>query len=245
MASATSLVVGGGSSLSKHSEDKTADASASASASSEVSLSSLLEIRGKTESHRNLIVGHLSQHHIDTMSSQLDLTPIQYLQNQSSSLSDLAARAHLGKFGISGPVAMNPIAALSGGQKARLALAAACLRSPHILLLDEPTNHLSMDSIEALAEAVRSFEGTAIVISHNQWFLNATCDELLLVRGGKASLVHTPIQALNDRKHAASGQGNQQKGKKGDRDAEVRATSACDYSFAELLASYVSSQAIE
>lgn len=197
-----------------------------------------LELKGKTESHRNLIVGHLSQHHIDTMSSQLDLSPIQYLQTKADgdSLSDLAARAHLGKFGISGPVAMNPIAALSGGQKARLALAVSCLRSPHILLLDEPTNHLSMESIEALAEAVRCFEGTAIIISHNEWFLNATCDELLLVRGGKVSVVRSPIEKMpvSERKPRKKGEV-----------IEVRATTISNYSFAELLTSYVSSQHVD
>lgn len=85
-------------------------------------------------SHRNLRIGILSQHHIDAMADHLDSTPLQYLQSRAvalggaaKTLSEFEGRAHLGRFGLSGPVVTQVIASLSGGQKARLTLAIACL----------------------------------------------------------------------------------------------------------------------
>jgi len=65
----------------------------------------------------------------------------------------------LGKFGLSGVLALQPVETLSGGQKSRLAFAELAWRQPHILLLDEPTNHLDVETIEAMAMALNKFEG--------------------------------------------------------------------------------------
>lgn len=72
---------------------------------------------------------------------------------------------------------MQPILKLSGGQKARVVFVAIALSHPHILLLDEPTNHLDMQSIDALCEAVTSFGGGVVVISHDSTLLDALCDD--------------------------------------------------------------------
>lgn len=66
-------------------------------------------------------------------------------------------RRHLGRFGITGDLAMQNISTLSGGQKSRVALTVMCYPGPNFLVLDEPTNHLDVDTIEALSIAIKRF----------------------------------------------------------------------------------------
>lgn len=91
-------------------------------------------------------------------------------------------RAHLGRFGLGGGVFPDQrIHTLSGGQKCRVCLAAALYRQPHLLILDEPTNHLDLETTDALVDAIRSFNGGVLVVSHDQHLLSTACDELYAV----------------------------------------------------------------
>ena len=94
------------------------------------------------------------------------------------------ARKYLGRFGLSGDLALNPIGVLSGGQKSRLAFAELAWRSPHILLLDEPTNHLDIETIEALAMALNHFEGGVVFVTHDERLIEMVADELWVVNKG-------------------------------------------------------------
>ena len=76
------------------------------------------------------------------------------------------------------------VAQLSGGEKARLLMGLATFDGPHLLILDEPTNHLDIDSRSALAEAINEFSGAVILISHDQYLLEACADRLWLVADG-------------------------------------------------------------
>jgi len=87
-------------------------------------------------------------------------------------------RTHLSGFGIDGDVAENKISAMSGGQKARLTLAAVMWTKPHLLVLDEPTNFLDVMSVNALTEAVDRFAGGIVLSTHNAEFLQAFCNTL-------------------------------------------------------------------
>ena len=119
-----------------------------------------------------------------------------------SRITPSAARTILGGFGLGGSHALQPIGSLSGGQKARLVMAAAMSspdRPPHLLVLDEPTNHLDSDSLASLAGAVRAFTGAVAIVSHNQAFLAACCRELWVVRGGAVTVSHaTEERSLAD-----------------------------------------------
>jgi ATP-binding cassette subfamily F protein 3 len=87
---------------------------------------------------------------------------------------------------------------LSGGQRARLSLAAATWWSPNCLLLDEPTNHLDVDSLDALSIGLQAYEGAVIVVSHNQGFLNTLCEELWIVEGGTVKVCPKGDEAFSD-----------------------------------------------
>jgi len=150
--------------------------------------------------HTKLKIAHVSQHHLETLEAHLNENCAVYLRSQlpqpapggnpSSALtnvsSDQELHAHLANFAL-GPQARQKIGTLSGGQKARLAFAAQVWQRPHLLLLDEPTNHLDMEVLEALAEALRTFEGAAVIVSHNQHFLMSVCNELWTVDSGSVT----------------------------------------------------------
>ena len=83
---------------------------------------------------------------------------------------------------------------LSGGQKVKVVLGAAMWNNPHMLVLDEPTNYLDRDSLGALSEAIKSFGGGVIMITHNQEFSNAICSETWTVENGRM----TPTGQVRD-----------------------------------------------
>jgi ATP-binding cassette, subfamily F, member 3 len=93
-------------------------------------------------------------------------------------------RAQLGRFGFSGDKATMAVKRMSGGERARLALALVTRDAPHMLILDEPTNHLDVDTREALVQALNAYEGAVVVVSHDRHMLELTADRLILVDGG-------------------------------------------------------------
>lgn len=135
-------------------------------------------VSGRCQRNGRLKFAFFAQHHVD----QLDLSenPVEYLARRFPGNTEEHYRRSLGAFGLGGPLALQTIGTLSGGQKSRVIFAAMYLQAPHVLILDEPTNHLDMDSIEALVQALNSFNGGVIVVSHDQRFLRAACRELWL-----------------------------------------------------------------
>lgn len=112
----------------------------------------------------------------------LNQNAIQFLAEKFPGFVSEQYRAFLGKFGISGELSTQPIIALSGGQKSRVAFCAMAMINPNIMILDEPTNHLDIETVRALAESINKFKGGCIIVSHDQQLIKLCCKELWLVK---------------------------------------------------------------
>jgi len=143
----------------------------------------LTPTKGTLTVNKNMRVGTFAQHHVEGL--DLASTSVDCVQARYPGMSDQEARGVLGKFGISGDIALRTIKTLSGGQKSRVALAIITHNKPHLLYLDEPTNHLDMETIDALIDAIQHFEGAVVMVSHDQYFLSKLATEFWSVSAGK------------------------------------------------------------
>mmetsp|Transcript_5357 Transcript_5357/g.12136 ORF Transcript_5357/g.12136 Transcript_5357/m.12136 type:complete len:848 (+) Transcript_5357:876-3419(+) len=139
---------------------------------------------GEYRRHPNLKVAHISQHHIEQLADYLLCTPVEYFRQHHGAKDEQEVRQFLGGFGLVGSLALQRIGTLSGGQKARLAFATVMYSAPHVLVLDEPSNHLDADSLTHLIEAVKSFHGAVLIVSHHQDFMAQCANEMWTVANG-------------------------------------------------------------
>jgi ATP-binding cassette subfamily F protein 3 len=140
---------------------------------------------GAMQASGRMRVGYFTQYQVEELAS--DATPLEHMTRAMEGKSPAAVRAQLGRFGFSGHRATQQVAKLSGGERARLALALITREAPHLLILDEPTNHLDVDAREALVQALNDFTGAVILISHDRHMVELTADRLVLVDQGTAS----------------------------------------------------------
>ena len=132
-----------------------------------------------------LRVGYFAQHQLEQLDAQS--TPLEHLQRLAPGAAPQRLRDFLGGFGFVGDQATEPVAPLSGGEKARLVLALLVWQQPNLLLLDEPTNHLDLEVRHALTRALQGFAGAVVVVSHDRSLLAATVDRFWLVADGGVS----------------------------------------------------------
>ena len=144
----------------------------------------LAPMDGTMQASGRMRVGYFTQYQVEELSP--DGTPLDHMTRAMEGASPAAVRAQLGRFGFSGHRATARIGTLSGGERARLALALITRDAPHLLILDEPTNHLDVDAREALVQALNAFDGAVILISHDRHMVELTADRLVLVEGGMA-----------------------------------------------------------
>jgi ATP-binding cassette subfamily F protein 3 len=132
--------------------------------------------KGTITRHPQLTIGHFNQHSVEALSALPDASTAtalthftQHFAAKGEVVEEQDARACLGAVGLQGGTAAQiPIAALSGGQKVRLALALVVYKPPQLLLLDEVTTHVDAPTVEALTQALRKFEGAIVLITHDR-----------------------------------------------------------------------------
>ncbi|CAG0882736.1 unnamed protein product [Cyprideis torosa] len=125
----------------------------------------LIPLEGEIRKNRQLRIGRFDQHSGEHLTAAE--SPVEYLIRLFN-LEYEKARKQLGTFGLPSYAHTIPNKDLSGGQKARVALAELTLNAPDVLILDEPTNNLDIESIDALAEAINEFHGGVIIVSHDE-----------------------------------------------------------------------------
>ncbi|XP_053625958.1 ATP-binding cassette sub-family F member 3 [Plodia interpunctella] len=137
--------------------------------------------------HRGLKFGYFSQHHVDQL--EMDVNSIELLQKAYPGKTSEEYRRQLGSFGVSGDLALQTVASLSGGQKSRVAFARMCMACPNFLVLDEPTNHLDIETIEALGRAINKYTGGVILVSHDERLIRMVCKELWICGNGSVNSI--------------------------------------------------------
>lgn len=139
-------------------------------------------LAGQRRLGQGTVIGYFAQHQLE----QLDetLTPLEPLKHKSPETREQELRDYLGRFHFSGERVDELIAPMSGGEKARLALALLAWDKPNLLVLDEPTNHLDMATREALTMALSTFEGALLLVSHDRHLLRTCAERLILVHEG-------------------------------------------------------------
>jgi ATP-binding cassette subfamily F protein 3 len=144
----------------------------------------LAPMAGDIHASGKMKVGYFTQYQVEELSG--GDTPLEHMTRAMAGKTPAAVRAQLGRFGFSGDKATTLVGKLSGGERARLALALITRDAPHLLILDEPTNHLDVDAREALVQALNGYDGAVILISHDRHMVELTADRLVLVDHGQA-----------------------------------------------------------
>jgi ATP-binding cassette subfamily F protein 3 len=137
---------------------------------------------GERVAGEHLSVGYFAQHQLEAL--DIHASALLHIQRLSPNATEQSIRNFLGSFDFHGDKALESITPFSGGEKARLALAMVVWQRPNLLLLDEPTNHLDLEMREALAEALLSYGGALVVISHDRHLLRSSVDSYWRVHNG-------------------------------------------------------------
>lgn len=152
--------------------------------------STLLRIVAGTETFAGeRIWGHnvepsfYAQHQLEAL--DLNSTVLDEMKGSGSGKTELELRTLLGCFLFSGDDVEKKIKVLSGGEKARVALAKTIVSKANFLLLDEPTNHLDIHSVDLLIEALNKYEGSYILVSHDRYFVNKTANKIWEIQDHK------------------------------------------------------------
>jgi ATP-binding cassette subfamily F protein 3 len=140
-------------------------------------------LAGERKWGHNVEESMYAQHQLESLNLQHTL--LEELQQCGSKKTDQELRTLLGCFLFSGEDADKKIKVLSGGEKARIALAKTIISKANFLLLDEPTNHLDMHSVELLIEALNRYQGSYVLVSHDRYFVSRTANKIWEIAEGK------------------------------------------------------------
>ena len=138
----------------------------------------LKQLTGSVDFHPSTVFGHFGQTNISHLNQ--DNTIMDEIHSVNNKLPESVIRNICGIMMFSGDNAKKKISLLSGGEKSRVMLGKIIAQDVNLLFLDEPTNHLDIDSIDALTNAIKAFEGSCIIVTHSEELLRAVCDRLIV-----------------------------------------------------------------
>jgi ATP-binding cassette subfamily F protein 3 len=150
----------------------------------------LKPLAGDLKRAPRLTIAYFAQHQLDELpesETPYALVARRLRQGRFPDAGEALIRARTAQLGFAIDKADRPISTLSGGEKARLLIGLAAFDGPHLLILDEPTNHLDIEMREALVRALADYKGAVIIVSHDRFLLDSTCDQLWLVADGAVS----------------------------------------------------------
>ncbi len=139
---------------------------------------------GEAKRSSKLDVAYFAQHQLDELTAESTpyaLVSQRMRQGRFPDATEAKIRSRCAGLGFKADKADRKISTLSGGEKARLLLGLAAFDGPHLLILDEPTNHLDIEMREALINAIAEYNGAVIIVSHDRYLLDSSCDRLWLV----------------------------------------------------------------
>lgn len=131
----------------------------------------------------NVLPAYFEQNQAEAL--DLSKTVMDTIHDEVPDWTNEEVRTLLGSFLFSGDTVFKPVSALSGGEKARLALAKMLLQPANLLILDEPTNHLDIPAKEMLEEALQNYEGTVLLVSHDRYFISRVANKIVEIRDGE------------------------------------------------------------
>jgi len=141
---------------------------------------------GMVRRHNHLKLGLYHQHLHELL--EMDLSPLDYMLKKFPQFKEREEmRKVIGRYGITGKAQTAPIKQLSDGQKCRVVFAWLSWQMPHMLLLDEPTNHLDMETIDALADAIKGYEGGVILVSHDFRLIDQVAKDIWICENQKVT----------------------------------------------------------
>ena len=153
----------------------------------------------------NVIPSYFEQNQAEAL--DLTKTVLNTIHDEVPDWKDVEVRSLLGRFLFSGETVLKRVESLSGGEKARLALAKMLLAPANLLILDEPTNHLDIPAKEMLESALKVYEGTVLIVSHDRYFISQVANKIVEIRDGElivyAGDYHYYLEKLDEEKQKA------------------------------------------
>jgi ATP-binding cassette, subfamily F, member 3 len=145
----------------------------------------------------NVVMGYFEQNQAEAL--DLSKNVMETIHDEVPDWTNEDVRKILGRFLFSGSTVQKNVTSLSGGEKARLALAKMLLQPVNLLILDEPTNHLDIPAKEMLEGAIGAYDGTVIIVSHDRYFVSQTATKILEIRDGEFRLYRGDFKYYQDK----------------------------------------------